>query len=135
MAEKRLLAEREAINCDSERCQFRCQKFLDTLRQKARFSLQETKADSPLPHSKEIKVQAAGIYGLQLQLDGKDPTDIDSLTNFQNRFNEVSKPIANINQTINDAMTTFGDEDDIPYADIIKTILRFNIRKRRKRDK
>ena len=53
-AEKRLLAEREAINCGQESCQFRCQKFLDTLRQKARFSLQQTQADEPLPHANEI---------------------------------------------------------------------------------
>lgn len=134
-AEKRLLAEREAISCDSQACQFKCQKFLDILRQNARFSLQQTQADTPLPHSKEIKVQAGGVYGLQQLLEDADPSNVTSLGDHIQRFNQDHKPIVNIKNTLDRAIDSFGSVEKLPYSDMVRAIMRFQVRKKRERRK
>lgn len=133
LAEKRLLAEREAINCGNESCQLRRHKFLGTLRQNARFSLQQTQADEPLPHAKELKVQAGGVFGLQQILEESDPTNLLNLESTTERFNQTNKPVFNINQLLTTALSTFGRVDNLPYSDMVKTIIRFEVRKKRKR--
>lgn len=132
-AEKRLLAEREAINCAYESCQFRCQKFLDELRQKARFSLQQTQADEPLPHAKEVKVQAGGLYGLQQIMHSENPANITELDDALLRFNDNRKPVANINELLNLAASHYENLQKLPYTEMIKAILRFEVRKKRRR--
>ena len=134
-AEKRLLAEREAINCAHESCQFRCQKVLDTLRNKARFSLQQTQADSPLPHAKEVKVQAGGLFGLQQIMAKDDPTNILDLSDEMHRFNSQRKPIGNIYQLLDQAAAYYKNLEKLPFSDMIKAIIRFEVRKKRHRKK
>jgi len=134
-AEKRLLAEREAVNCSSEACQFRCQKFLDVTRQNARFALGQTQADEQLPHSKEVKVQAGGLFGLQQLLENSDPINIEPLDDYNQRFNEQQKAIVNINGCLEKAEQHYLNLDKFPYADIVKAILRFEVRKKRQRNK
>ena len=134
-AEKRLLAEREAVNCAHESCQHRCQQFLDALRQKARFSLQQTQADQPLPHAKETKVQAGGLFGLQQALSSADPTQVEPLDDHVLRYNEADKLIANIYGLLDRAAKHYKQLDKLPYSEMVKAILRFEVRKKRRRNR
>jgi len=133
--QKLLLAEREAMACQSESAQKQCLLLLNTMRQNARFALQITKADAPLPHSKEVKVQAGGLYGLQQYLKHKNTAETEELSDDKLKFdNENNQPINNINQTVKTALDRFGQIKDFPYNEIVKAIIHFTIpsRKRRK---
>ena len=135
-SQKLYLAEREAMSCQSSPAQKNCLLLLNEMREKARFSLQITQADAPLPHSKELRVQAGGMYGLQQYLDNKDTADTKELNNDKLRFDgNVTPPVKNIHQTITDALAAYGDIDKFPFDEIVKTINIFNIPSRKKRRK
>ena len=133
--QKLFLAEREAMACQSEVAQKQCQLLLNTMRKNARFALQITKADAPLPHSKEVKVQAGGLYGLQQYLQHKNTADTGELSDDKLKFdNHSSQPIKNIYQTLKTALDKFGNIKNFPYSEIVKSIIHFTIpsRKRKK---
>lgn len=134
-SQKLLLAEREAMACQSETAQKQCQLLLNTMRQNARFALQLTQADAPLPHAKEIKVQAGGLYGLQQYLKHKNTAKTEELSDNKLKFNtDSNQPIKNIYKTVAAAMDKFGQIKDFPYNEIVKAIIHFTIpaRKRKK---
>jgi hypothetical protein len=104
------------------------------MRQNARFALQITKADAPLAHSKEIKVQAGGLYGLQQYLDHKNAANTEELGDDTLKFDsESSQPIKNIYQTVKVALDRFGLIKDFPYNEIVKTIKHFIIPSRKRK--
>lgn len=134
--QKIFIAEREGMSCQSRPAQKNCLITLSEIRKKARFSLQVTQANEPLPHSKELKVQAGGLYGLQQYVNGKDPTDIQELNDDNRRFeSNNNRPILNIHQTITEAFVKFGSISEFPFNEIIKTINLFTIRRRKKKKK
>jgi len=136
--QKLLLAEREAMACQSETAQKQCQLLLNTMRINSRFALQITKADAPLPHAKEVKVQAGGLYGLQQYLKHKNTADTKELSDDKLKFiNNSSQPISNIYKTITIAIERFAQIKDFPYNEIVKAIIHFTIpsRKRKKTTK
>ncbi|MDH3900582.1 MAG: hypothetical protein OEU51_06000 [Gammaproteobacteria bacterium] len=110
------LADREGVACNSEDGNRRCIELLDTMRRNARFSLQLTHADGPLPHNKEIRVQTGGLLGLQ-QLLCPEQTD--------------SGTVVNIYGLVKQAVSTFGQLDALPYDRIIQSIVSFQGRKKR----
>jgi len=131
---KLLLAEREAASCGLKNAQINCQLLLNTVRQNARFALHITKANEPLPHSKELKVQAGGLFGLQQSLDSKSTMDLEELFDSRKRYDEnYGPPITNIYQTMSKAIEKYGHVKNFPFTEIIKTILRFNLPSRRKK--
>jgi len=131
---KLLLAEREAASCGLKNAQVNCQLLLNTVRHNARFALQITKANEPLPHSKELKVQAGGLFALQQLLEEKSTLDIDELFDSKKRYDENYGPaISNIHQTVSAAIKKFGRVKEFPYTEMVKTILRFNLPSRRKK--
>ena len=112
------LAEREAVACDSETGWSRCAEWLGLLRPRAQFALQLVAVDGPLPHAKEMRVQCGGLKGLQAVLDpaaGEDPrvTDIGGLLAL--------------------ATTRFGALDSVPFAEVMKAVARFQLRRRSRR--
>jgi hypothetical protein len=115
-SERFYLADREGVGCKSDSAQRRCQNLLTCMRDAARFSLQMTHIGGPLPHNKEIKVQAGGLLGLQALLhpergDSDEVTDVFGL--------------------LNEAEIRFGGPVDFPYQEIIKQITRYQNRSRR----
>ncbi|MFA7386321.1 MAG: hypothetical protein WCZ87_01525 [Thiohalobacteraceae bacterium] len=115
-SERFYLADREGVGCKADLAQRRCQDLLTRMRDAARFSLQMTHIGGPLPHNKEIKVQAGGLLGLQLLLhpecgDADQVTDIFAL--------------------LNEAEIRYGGPVDFPYQDIVKQIARYQSRSRR----
>ena len=113
-----ILAGRDGFGCRASAHQARCREFLDTLRQRARFALGVTRADQPLPHAREIRVQNGGLRGLAALLDeaaaaGAEPPDIAT--------------------TIDHALARYGSVESLPYGELVKSILRYEARPRRRR--
>ncbi len=139
-AKKLLLAEREAFACNSEHAQQQCLQLIERLRSNARFALQITQVDGPLPHAKEIKVQAGGLFGLQQLLSRQDLTQTELLHDDDVKFGEQAQnhaPIENVYAIINEAILQYKNLDSIPYNEIVKAIINFKLpeRKRKQRKK
>lgn len=115
-AERFFLADREGVGCKTDAAQRRCQDLLARMRDSARFALQLTHIDGPLPHNKEIKVQAGGLLGIQAlaypERAGSDEVD-------------------DVFGLLNAADAQFGGAADYPYQDIVKHIARYQNRTRR----
>jgi hypothetical protein len=135
-ANKLLLAEREAYACESADDQAQCQKLLDLLRNNARFSLQLTHVEGPLPHAKELKVQAGGLFGLQQLLSEQNVTQIEALHDDNAKFGEQPQtPIHNVIATLDQAITSYNGLNSIPYNELVKSIINFKLRERKRRKK
>lgn len=138
-SQKLLLAEREAMSCQSTDAQKQCLLLLNSMRQNARFSLQITQANEPLPHAKELKVQAGGLYGLQQYLEYKDTADTEKLIDDKLKFasttddSTVNQPIKNIYQTIRLALEKFNHIKYLPYSEIVKAIKHFELPSRKRK--
>jgi hypothetical protein len=108
------LADREGIACDSSHGHERCSRLIKLLRENARFALKITALEGELPHAKEIKVQRGGLLGLQLLLhparDTDTVDDVAGLTTF--------------------AEQTFGSLQQLPFPEIVKSIVSFEGRRR-----
>ncbi len=115
-----VLATREGIACRSESSLKNCTKFLNLLRDSSRFALKITLIDGPLPHNKELRVQAGGTLALQTLLQGNNE-DMDS--------------VENIDQLLKQALIEYGELENIPYSELIKGVLTYKVRrKKRKKD-
>ncbi len=137
-AEKLFLAEREALACKDALAQQQCKRLLDNLRSNARFALQVTQANGPLPHAREIKVQAGGLFGLQQLLADKNLTDTDILNDEDAKFGEQAQqqaPIENIYAIINETVAQYNSLDNIPYNEVVKAIINFKLPERKRRSR
>jgi len=112
-----LLATREGIGCESEAGLAHCTEFLRTLRDGSRFALRETYINGPLPHNKELKVQAGGCIALQtiLHSDQNDPPN--------------NTP--DIYQLIHTALSRYGSISALPYGELVKGVLNYESRRKR----
>jgi len=107
------LAERVGVACNSGAAQQQCRSFLSIMQDKSVFALQLTpSADGKLPHAKKIKIQCGGINGLQM-LDGATQMDKD------------------VNQLLNHAFEQYGEMEQLPYEEIMRSVVTFEGRKRR----
>ncbi len=112
------LANREGVACKSAPGNLLCNELLNIMRQKARFSLHVTHATSPLPHAKEIKVQVGGLLGLQKAMDAQaaDMPTVDDIYRLTNA-----------------AMGHYVSLADLPYEEIMQSIVVFKGREKRPR--
>ena len=79
-AEKRNIAEREAVACNDREALDRCIALRDLLRHNFAFALGRPHIDGPLPHAQEMRVQCGGLKGLQYALDESDEVrDVSAL--------------------------------------------------------
>lgn len=109
------LAERVGVACSTKVAQAQCREFLSVMQDKSVFALQLTPTeDGKLPHAKKIKIQCGGINGLQL-LDGS--TDMDK----------------DVHQLLSNAVQHFGGLDQLPFEQIVRSVVSFEGRKRRKK--
>ena len=112
------LADREGVTCNSTTGNAVCTEFLNTLRNKARFSLHLTNTDSPLPHTKEIKVQIGGLLGLQelLHPERAGSTQVEDIIGLLDTAIERYKRLQNL-----------------PYSILVQGVAGFEGRKKRQR--
>lgn len=113
------LADREGVACDSEAGNARCKAFLELLRRNANFALQQPRIAAPLPHAKEIKVQTGGLLGLQRVLRAETAD---------------AERVENIAALLLQARNTYQDYSQLPFTEIIKSIVSFEGRRRRPRN-
>ncbi|RUM93473.1 MAG: hypothetical protein DSZ28_08295 [Thiothrix sp.] len=111
-----LLAGRDGVGCQSKNFQTDCLALLTIMRGKAQFVLHLTKVDGPLPHNKEIRVQVGGLQGLQRLL---------------NPDQKEEKCVDNVSLIVSAACEKFGSFDDLPFEQLLKSILAFEGRKKR----
>lgn len=112
------LANREGVACKSAPGNLLCNELLKIMRQKARFSLHVTHATSPLPHAKEIKVQVGGLLGLQKAMDTQ-AADVST--------------VDDIYRLTNAALGHYVSLADLPYEEIMQSIVAFKGREKRPR--
>lgn len=110
------LADREGVACADALLLKRCEQYLHCMREKARFSLQLTQVNGPLPHAKEIRVQLASILELHHIL---------------HPGNDAALP--NIRELIASSVEQFGAIETFPYPDLIKAISQFKSRQKRQK--
>lgn len=116
---KFVLATRECVACQSEPGLKRCTRVLDSMRNNARFSLKVVTVDGPMPHNKELQVQAGGMLALQQMFDETNQSEI----------------VENIHQTMETAIKTYGSVDQLPYGEIVKGIVKYQSRPKRNKKK
>lgn len=117
-----LLATREGIGCRSAESLARCSEFLDTLRDGSRFALRETFIDGPLPHNKELKVQAGGCIALQNLLFKAQDTEQPA----------TPESTPDIYQLINSGLAEYSSIDALPYNELVKGVLNYESRRKRR---
>jgi hypothetical protein len=112
------LADREGVACKSETDNRICIALLDELRRNARFSLHVTRAEGPLPHAKEIRVQTGGLLGLQILL-----------------YPETAgvEKVADICRLTRESLARYGTLASLPYERIVQAIVSFRGRPKRTR--
>jgi len=115
--ERKLIATREAIGCFGDKELAQCCEFLDTMRHNARFSLKVVSIEGPLPHNKELQVQAGGCLELQSLL--VDQVLLDDTSN-------------NIFAILTAAIKQYNNIQTIPYSEIVRGIVTYKSRPKRK---
>jgi hypothetical protein len=113
------LADREGVSCHHDTGHARCKQLLEHMRNKATFALKLTRIDGPLPHTKEIKVQTGGLLGLAAIL--ADDNLIQNVTN--------------IYELIDEALGRFGKLENLPYDEVTRRIVNYEVRLRRRGQK
>lgn len=119
------LADREGYSCENAAASDKCGQLLEKLRKNSIFVLKLHDVNGPLPHNMEIRVQVGGIKGLALLL--------------ANEADRLAMPqldgelVDDINGVLNKVIEKYGTLDDVPYSEIIKSVVQFQGRKRRQR--
>lgn len=110
------LADREGYSCKDEVSSSNCREVMIKLREKSIFVLKLRDVGGPLPHNMEIRVQAGGLVGIsKLLVEG-----------------QTTQPLVeDINGILNDAIIKYGALDDLPYSEIIKSVVQFQGRRKR----
>lgn len=115
-SERFCLADREGVACRSVQGNAWCSELLAAMRRNARFALQLTHAEGPLPHNREIRVQTGGLLGLQEQLH---PQQAGQDT------------VSDIHGLVKQALERYRRIDALPYERIVQAIVAFHGRRRR----
>ena len=112
LAKRFNLADREGVSCNLPQAQKICVELIQVLREKARFTLQQTSIDGPLPHNAEIKIQNGGVKGLVKLIDTPTCTEQD------------------IYRVLDTAIKKYQSLDQLPYSDIMQEIAAYQGRRR-----
>jgi len=110
------LADREGYSCKDEDSSSKCSELIIKLREKSIFVLKLHDVNGPLPHNMEIRVQAGGLVGIS-KLLAEDQT--------------TQPLIEDISGILNDAIIKYGALDDLPYSEIIQSVVQFQGRRKR----
>lgn len=113
-AHKHLIAEREAMGCDSSEAHVQCEALKQQLKHAAAFVLKLTAPEAPIPHVKELKLQCGGLLGLARAVGGVQVESVD-----------------NIHATLSSALKQYGSLEGLPYPEILQAIRAYEARPRR----
>jgi len=128
---KFVLATRECVACRSEPALDQCTTVLNSIRNNARFSLKVITIDGPMPHNKELQVQAGGTLALQNLLSSSKTNDT---AHHESSSDDTSNQITtNIHQTMNAALLKYQSIENLPYGEIVKGIVSYQARPKRRK--
>lgn len=116
------LADREGYACGDAESAKKCTEVLEKLRKNSIFVLKLHEIKGPLPHNMEIRVQAGGLAGLARLMETGEASSVE-----QTLITE------GIDQIISRALDSYGTLDDLPYSEIIQSVVQFQGRRRRQR--
>jgi len=119
LAQSMLLAEREAIGCQSQAASERCHAYHDELRAASRFALRAD-ASAPWPFSKEIRLQCGGLIGLRQALDEADGAGSA----------DPAAPVEDADALLQRALQRWGSLEALPYSRVIRAVIRHEPRRR-----
>lgn len=87
LAQRRNIAEREAVACREGAAGEACAALLGLLRRNAAFALHLSHPDERLTHAQEMKVQCGGLAGLQRTMTGAEEVgDVHALVQAAGRM-------------------------------------------------
>ena len=107
------LAEREAIACGDPAVREHCISFYHALHDNAQFAL-KINPDAPWPFGKEIRAQCGGVRGLAVALGA------------------VGNEYTDTAETVLHALKELGNNEQFPYSQIMRAVVHYEPRKRRK---
>lgn len=113
------LADREGYSCTKKESSLKCAEFLKLLRENSTFVLKLREINGPLPHNMEIRVQVGGLTGLAKLLGAGAPSK--------------SPVLDDISRSLDLAQKQYGELDQLPYSEIIQSVVQFQGRQRRSR--
>jgi hypothetical protein len=116
------LADREGYSCSNVESSKKCTEVLEKLRKNSIFVLKLHEIKGPLPHNMEIRVQAGGLAGLARLMETGEESSV-----------EQTLMTEGIDQIISRALDSYGTLDDLPYSEIIQSVVQFQGRRRRQR--
>lgn len=111
------IGERSVVGCSAPAAREKCRELLALLHSNATFALHLSDT-SRLAHGKEIRVQCGGLQGLQQALAAED--------------DEGARAIADIAALVEQAETNFNGLENLPFSRMVRAIVHFEARKRRK---
>ena len=114
-----LLAEREAIGCQSQTASERCHAYHAELRAAARFALR-VDASAPWPFAKEIRLQCGGLIGLRQAFDDADGAGSA----------DPAAPVEDADALLQRALQRWGSLEALPYSHVIRAVIRHEPRRR-----
>ena len=117
-AERFCIAEREGVHCGSEERQGRCLKWLELLREQARFALRAEEERRLLPHGKAIRLQVGGMRGLLKVLES---------------FQTERSPSDDVDAALAEAERQYGSLKALPFSEIMREVAAYRVRKRARR--
>ncbi len=113
------LADREGYSCKNSKSSDKCRELLEMLRKKSTFALKLREIDEPLPHNMEIRVQVGGLTGLA-KLSAADDESSEP-------------PLDDISRILKQTQEKYGKLSELPYSEIIQSVVQFQGRRRRQR--
>ncbi len=116
------LADREGYACSNVESSKKCTEVLEKLRKNSIFVLKLHEIKGPLPHNMEIRVQVGGLTGLAKLMDAGEEKSV-----------QQTLMTDGIEQIISRAFDSYGTLGDLPYSEIIQSVVQFQGRRRRQR--
>jgi hypothetical protein len=136
LARSVLLAEREAIGCQSQAASERCHAYHDELRAASRFALRAD-ASAPWPFSKEIRLQCGGLIGLRQALDEAggsgeraDGAQGEGGGDTESGSADPAAPVDDADAVLQRALARWGSVEALPYSRVIRAVIRHEPRRR-----
>lgn len=114
-AERFCIAEREGVHCNCQPSQQRCLRWLELLREQARFALRTEDDRRLLPHGKAIRLQVGGMRGLNdIMAEESDASD-------------------DVDAALAAAQERFGALEAVPFSVVMRAVAAYQVRKRSRR--
>ncbi len=106
----------------------RCSDILEKLRKNSAFVLKLHDVDGPLPHNMEIRVQVGGVAGIV-----KSALMKSAITSDASELVENAPAKNDIDLAMTAAIERFGSIDNLPYSEIMQSVVKFQGRRKRQR--